>query len=341
MSPSSTQSTQTLAASWQRNGTIDLINKELPPIAPGQVLVKVAASGLCGTDLHICRGETPHAAQKVIIGHELSGYIHAIGENTVTGLKVGDLVAVDPNIHCHACTYCRNAKPHLCQAPQAIGVTTDGGMSQYVNVPVSAAYKVPEGVSAEVASLAEPLSCVVHAVDMGNITSGSHVIVLGAGPIGTMTVALAVSSGARVTVVDPHESRRKVAKETFGAAVTLTPAEAKDIKESFDVVFECVGKPEAMQQAVDMAKAGGTIVWVGVAKTEDRVSISPFEVYRRELTIKSSYTNHFSMERALNLLANDQIDWSQLISHTYSLEQFDTAWKVFQSKTGMKICVKP
>jgi threonine dehydrogenase-like Zn-dependent dehydrogenase len=156
-----------------------------------------------------------------------------------------------------------------------------------------------------------------------------------------MTVALAVSSGARVTVVDPHESRRKVAKETFGAAETLTLTEAKDIKESFDVVFECVGRPEAMEQAVDMAKAGGTIVWVGVAKIEDRVSISPFEVYRRELTIRSSYTNHFSMDRALNLLATDRIDWSKLISHTYSLEQFETAWEVFQSKVGIKICVKP
>jgi L-iditol 2-dehydrogenase len=294
-----------------------------------------------GTDMHICHGETPHAANKVVIGHELSGYVHAIAEGTVTDLKVGSLVVIDPNIPCHACTYCHNAKPHLCTSPQAIGVTTDGGMAQYVPVPVSAAYLVPDTVSPETACLAEPLSCVIHAVDMGNIKSGDRVAILGAGPIGIMALCLALSSGARVTMVDPNESRRKQAKETFGAYESLHPDDTKDMSACFDVVFECVGRPQTMEQAVELGKAGSTIVWVGVARTDARVSISPFEVYRRELTIRSSYTNHFSMERAVNILADAQSPWSKIITHTYSLEEFDQAWDTFKSAVGMKVCVKP
>ncbi|KAJ2962801.1 hypothetical protein NQZ79_g2042 [Umbelopsis isabellina] len=338
--PTSSPSTF-LAASWQKHGSIDLIQKDMPAIKSGQVLVKVAASGLCGTDMHICQGETPHAAEKVVIGHELSGYVHAIGEGTQTDLKTGSLVAIDPNIPCHACTYCRNAKPHLCKAPQAIGVTTDGGMAQYVVVPASAAYPVPDNVSPETACLAEPLSCVIHAVDMGNIKSGDHVAILGAGPIGIMALCLAISSGARVTVVDPNEARRKQAKEVFGAYAALHPDETKDMSECFDVVFECVGRAQTMEQAVALGKFGSTIVWVGVARTDARVSISPFEVYRRELTIRSPYTNHFSMERAINILANEQSEWSKIISHTFSLQEFDEAWKTFKSAVGMKVCVKP
>jgi len=330
-----------LAASWQKNGSIDLIQKEMPAIKAGQILVKVAASGLCGTDMHICQGETPHAAEKVVIGHELSGYVHAIADGTVTDLKTGSLVAIDPNIPCHACTYCRNSKPHLCIAPQAVGVTIDGGMAQYVAVPASAVYVVPDHVSPETACLAEPLSCVVHAVDMGNIQSGNTVAILGAGPIGIMALCLALNSGARVTMVDPNDSRRKQAKEVFGAYESLHPDETKDLFACFDVVFECVGRPQTMEQAVDLGKPGSTIVWVGVARTDARVSLSPFEVYRRELTIRSSYTNHFSMERAVNILANGKSDWAKIITHTYPLEEFDKAWETFKSAVGMKVCVQP
>ncbi|KAG0174660.1 hypothetical protein DFQ28_005256 [Apophysomyces sp. BC1034] len=332
-------------ASWQELGAIQLIQKAVPVLKPGEVLVKVAASGICGTDLHICRGETPHASEKVVIGHEFSGFVEDVHQDTKTSLSVGDLVAVDPNVPCNACTFCRTKKYHLCTDLFCIGVTTDGGMSQYVAVPVTATFKVPSHVSPQVASLAEPLSCVVHAVDMGEVKSGDSVLVIGAGPIGMMTMALCSTGGARVTVIEPNAMRRGKAVKIFGAAEAKAPGElvpGDGTKgDGFDVVFECVGRPNTMEDALKFAKAGGTVVWVGVAKTDARVSVSPFDVYRRELTIRSTYTNPFGMERAVRILADGKIDWSALVSHVFPLGEFQNAWEVFLAGTGLKVCITP
>ncbi|KAI7861559.1 chaperonin 10-like protein [Spinellus fusiger] len=332
-------------ASWQTLGSISVIKKDVPELKKGYVLVKVAASGICGTDLHICRGETPHASQKVVIGHEFSGHIESIHPSVKTTLAVGDLVSIDPNVPCHACTFCRNQKYHLCTDLFCIGVTVDGGMSQYVSVPIEAVFAVPSHVSPEVASLAEPLSCVVHAVDMGNIKSGDNVLIMGAGPIGMMALGLCSNNGARVTIIEPNEMRRELARTVFHAAEAYAPGElipgdgAKG--DGYDVVFECVGRPETMEQAVQFAKAGGTIVWVGVAKTDARVTVSPFDVYRKELTIRSTYTNPYGMDRAIKILADGKVNWSALVTHTFTLDQFDEAWKVFLTGTGLKVCIKP
>ncbi|KAI9004886.1 chaperonin 10-like protein [Phycomyces nitens] len=332
-------------ASWQKLGSIDIIQKKLPTIKAGEVLVKVAASGICGTDLHICRGETPHASQKVVIGHEFSGHIAAVHEHSKTNLAIGDLVSIDPNIPCNACSFCRNKKYHLCNDLFCIGVTVDGGMSEYVAVPITAVYSVPSHVTPEVACLAEPLSCVVHAVDMGEIKSGDRVLIIGAGPIGMMALALCSTGGAHVTVIEPNNMRREMAVSIYkaNAAVApgvLTPGDGAK-GEGFDVVFECVGRPETMSQAVQFAKAGGIVVWVGVAKTDARVSISPFDVYRKELTIRSTYTNPFGMDRAVKILADEKVDWKSLVTHSFPLQEFDEAWKVFLAGTGLKVCIKP
>ncbi|KAI8100066.1 chaperonin 10-like protein [Halteromyces radiatus] len=332
-------------ARWEKEGSITVTTTLIPKLRPGELLIKVAASGLCGTDMHICHGETPHASKNVVIGHEFSGYVEAIHPDTITTLTLGQLVAIDPNMPCNACTYCRNRKYHLCPNLSCIGVSIHGGMSQYVAVPVRAAVPVPSNVPADVASLAEPLSCVVHAVDLGEIKTGDQVLVIGAGPIGLMTMALCATGGARVTVIEPNEMRRKNALDIFGASAAYAPGDlvpGDTLKgEGFDVVFECVGRAQTMTDALTFAKAGATVVWVGVAKTDATVTVSPFDVYRRELTIRSTYTNPYGMERAVNILADGKIQWKQLISHKFTLEQFDQAWAVFRDGQGMKVCVTP
>lgn len=254
-------------------------------------------------------------------------------------------MSIDPNMPCNQCTFCRNQKYHLCYNLFCIGVTVDGGMSQYVAVPARAVIAVPSNVTPEVASLAEPLSCVVHAVDQGKIKTGDSVLVIGAGPIGLMTIALASISGGRVTVIEPSEMRRQKALEVFGAsevyAPGILPAVDGTLGEGYDVVFECVGRPNTAEDAVSFAKAGGTVVWVGVAKVEDRVSISPFDIYRKELTITSTYTNPYGIDRAVKVLAENRVDWGSLVSHSFKLSEFDDAWKVFLAGTGLKIVIKP
>ncbi|KAJ1856408.1 hypothetical protein GGH12_002110 [Coemansia sp. RSA 1822] len=331
-----------LVASWETVGSISMVSKPTPTLKPGDVLVRVAASGICGTDLHICKGETPHARNNVTIGHEFSGYVEAIHAETTTTAKIGDLVAIDPNVPCNKCTFCRTLKYHLCLNLWCIGVTCDGGMAKYVAVPASAIY-VTAGISPEVASLAEPLSCVVHAVDTGSVKSGDRVLVIGAGPIGLMVTALCASGGAHVTVAELNATRRTAATE-FGASVVT---ERVDIGGDpiqgygFDVVFECVGLAATMSEALEYARAGGTIVWVGVATPTALVSVSPFTVYRRELTIKSTYTNPFGMERAVRILCDNKVNWANLISHTFALTEFDAAWAVFVKNSGLKVCIKP
>jgi threonine dehydrogenase-like Zn-dependent dehydrogenase len=281
----------------------------------------------------------------VVIGHEFSGYVQEIHPDALTSVKVNDLVSIDPNMPCNQCAFCRNKKYHLCNNLFCIGVTVDGGMSQYVSVPARAVIAVPSNVTPEVAALAEPLSCVVHAVDKGHIKTGDTALVIGAGPIGLMTTALASMNGARVTVIEPTEYRRKTAIESFGASEAYAPGELKPVDgvlgEGYDVVFECVGRSQTAEMAVSFAKAGGNVVWIGVAKVEDRASISPFEIYRKELTITSTYTNPYGIDRAVKILSEDRIDWTKLISHSFKLQDFEKAWEVFLGGTGLKVVVTP
>ncbi|KAJ8661990.1 chlorophyll synthesis pathway protein BchC [Lichtheimia ornata] len=340
MAPSTTMK----VASWETTGTISTVDKQIPELKPGYILVRVTASGICGTDLHICKGETPHATHKVTIGHENAGFVEQIHPDTVTTVKQGDLVAIDPNIPCHACTFCRNKKYHLCPKLICLGVSVNGGMAKYMAAPAEAVFPVPQSVGPVTASLAEPLSCVIHAVDTGSIKTGDQVLVMGAGPIGLMTLGLASLAGGRVTVVEPSKMRREKAL-AFGAAEVLDPEELKlgdpCMGDGFDVVFECVGRPQTMELAVNCAKAGGTVVWVGVAKPDVTIPVSPFNVYRRELTIKSTYTNPYGMERAIKVLAENKLDWGSLITHSFTLDQFEEAWKVFLDGSGLKVCVRP
>ncbi|KAJ2239968.1 hypothetical protein GGH97_004832, partial [Coemansia sp. RSA 475] len=296
-----------LVASWETVGSISMVSKPKPTLTAGSVLIRVAASGICGTDLHICKGETPHATHNVTIGHEFSGYVEAIHASTSTTAKLGDLVCIDPNVPCHKCTFCRTQKYHLCPHLWCIGVTCDGGMAKHVVVPASSIY-VATGIPPEVASLAEPLSCVVHAVDTGCVKSGDRVLVIGAGPIGLMVTALCANGGAHVTVAELNKMRRTAATEFGASEVTERVDIGGDPVEGygFDVVFECVGLAATMGQALECARAGGTVVWVGVARPDALVSVSPFTVYRRELTIKSTYTNPFGMERAVRILLDNK-----------------------------------
>ncbi|KAJ2232632.1 hypothetical protein H4R99_001707 [Coemansia sp. RSA 1722] len=331
-----------ISASWEKLGSIDLVEKPLPTLKPGEVLVRVAASGICGTDQHICNGETPHATNNVTIGHEFSGHIQEIHPETQTPLAIGDLVAIDPNIPCYQCTYCRTKKYHLCAHLRCIGVTCDGGMASYVAVPSTAVYKT-RGIPPEVACLAEPLSCMVHAVNVGQVKNSDRVLVIGAGPIGLMVTALCATSGAVVDVCDINEMRRLKALEFGAASITDKVNVGGDpvLGFGYDVVFECVGLATTMTASLGYAKAGGTVVWVGVAKPDAVVPVSPFDVYRRELTIKSTYTNPFGMEQAVKILCDKKVDWHKLISHTFNIKDFDKAWQVFQQNSGLKVCVKP
>lgn len=322
---------------WDRVGGITIASRPEPNASAGHVVLRVDASGLCGTDLHIAAGEYPLAKSPVVLGHEYAGTIVEVGDG-VHGWQLGDRVVVDPNIPCGGCRFCHDAKPHLCTNPQTLGVTIDGGLAQYSAVPVSRIYRVPDGLSMTAAALTEPLACALHAVDRANLRAGDTAIVLGAGPIGLLCAALLKTAGAsQVLVSDPQGARRARVAEFGGEP--LTPDQVPNGEA--DVVLECVGRSDTMLAATTAVRAGGTVVWVGVAPPEATVPVNPYDIFRREITIRGTYTNPFTMDRSLAILQSGDIPWERLITHTLPLAQFPEAWDTHARSLGLKVCVEP
>lgn len=322
---------------WPGGERVEVENREIPSPGPGELKIGVEASGLCGTDLHIAAGEYPFATTGVTLGHEFSGTVVEVGPG-VPAFEPGDRIVVDPNIPCRVCAYCHSSRPHLCENPQALGVTLNGGLSEYAVLPATQAYHVPEGLPPEAAALTEPLACVLHAVDLGGLRPGERALVLGAGPIGVLCSMLLVAAGAsEVLVSEPNPNRKEIVR-----GVGAVPVEPDEISGSVaDRVFECVGRPETMSAAVEAARPGGTVMWVGVSPPDAEVPVKPYDVFRRELTIRGSYTNPYVMDRALALLASGRLDWQNVVTHRFPLDEFGDAWTVHSEGLGLKVCVRP
>lgn len=322
---------------WEQGEGAVLEDREVPSPGPGELRVAVEASGICGTDVHIVSGEYPLAHTGVTLGHEYAGSVVEVGPD-VEAFSVGDRVVMDPNIPCRVCTYCHNSRPHLCLNPQGLGVSRNGGLAEYSVVPVGQAYKVPDELSSEAAALTEPLACALHAVDLSDVRPGVDALVLGAGPIGLLCADLLVTAGAAsVLVSEPNPGRRERVRE-----VGAEPIDPESISEAqADVVMECVGIVQTMKAAVGAARPGATVMWVGVAGPDTEVAVKPYDVFRKELTIRGSYTNPYVMERSLALLASGRINWETVITHRYSLDDFDQAWEAHREGAGLKVSVQP
>ena len=322
---------------WPGTQGVEVEDRDVPSPGPEELKIRVEASGLCGTDLHIAAGEYPFAKKGVTLGHEFTGTV-VEGGSEVIGFGVGDRIVIDPNVPCRTCRYCHDGRPHLCENPQALGVTLDGGLSETAVLPATQAFRVPENVPPEAAALTEPLACVLHAVDLGGLRPGERALILGAGPIGILCSMLLVAAGASEVLVSEPNPARKERLEKIGA----TPIDPDSVSENMaDRVFECVGRPETMRAAVEAARPGGTVMWVGVAPPDAEVPVKPYDIFKRELTIRGSYTNPYVMDRALALLASGRLDWRNVVTHRFSLDQFDDAWTVHSEGAGLKVCVQP
>jgi 2-desacetyl-2-hydroxyethyl bacteriochlorophyllide A dehydrogenase len=326
-----------LSVVWEEKGKVSVQERPIHQPKSDEVLIKVNACGLCGTDLHIVSGEFTGALPGVVIGHECSGTIMEIGSE-VKAFQVGDRVAVDPNRACGTCSYCLDGRVHLCRNMVGLGSHRDGTLRQFATLSQTQCVRIPSGLDDQIASLAEPLACVLHAIDRARIAIGYPVIVIGAGPIGLMAAHLARLQGASdVTVIEANETRVDRAR-TLGFACRV-PDEGE--AELADYVFECAGNARAMEYALKVAKPGGTVVWVGVAAPDAEVRVRPFDVFRRELSILGSFVNPHTTRRAVETLANGSVDWRSLISHSFSLSDFAEAWRLHSSGQGIKICLRP
>ena len=251
---------------------------EVPDPTPGprEVVVEVAACGLCGTDLHILQGEFAPKLP-IVPGHEFAGEVVGVGTR-VTEVAVGDRVAVDPSLYCYECRYCRTGHNNLCERWAAIGVTTAGGAAQYALAPVANCVKLPEHVRTEDAALVEPLSCAVRGYDVLRSRLGAHVLIYGSGTMGLMMLELAKRTGAAsVDVVDVNPARLETARGLGVSASAANPDEL-DRPQGWDLVVDATGNAAAIQDGLDRVAKAGTFLQFGVADYATRVTIEPVMV---------------------------------------------------------------
>ena len=306
---------------------IFVMEKEIPEPGPGEVLIQVMASGICGTDLHIYRGEYL-GDYPVIPGHEFSGIVTAAGRQ-VTRFKVGDRVAVEPNIACDNCVHCLNNRQNFCLNWQAIGVTLPGGMEQYVTAPEKAVFSIGN-LPYEQAAFMEPLSCVVHGVERARIDLGDKVAILGAGPIGDLILQMARLQGAaQITVLENNPGRAELAHQ-LGADHVVDRME--DLQpDTYDVVIDATGVISVMNRAIDFARHGGTVLLFGVPPSGKKMEFEAFKIFRKGLTLLSSYTSVRNSFQAVNLLQTGQVRVEALISHRLPLKELARALKMIES----------
>lgn len=327
------------AAQIHEPNHLTIIDLPAPEPAEDELLIQVMASGICGTDIHIFRGEYL-GAYPVIPGHEFSGVVSAVGKK-VTRFKPGDRVAVEPNIACDNCYNCLNNRQNFCLNWQAVGVTRPGGMAQYVTAPEKACFDIAD-LPFEAGAFVEPLSCVLHGMQRLGASLGDKLLILGAGPIGCLLLQVARLQGAaEVTVAEKNPSRLE-ASLTYGADRLYLSLDELP-KDAFNAVIDATGALPVLSRSLDFARPGGKILWFGVPPSGKSTPIEPFTVFRKGLTVLSSFTSVRNSTQALDLLRSGRINTAGLVSHRLPLEQFQRGIELIEGgEPGvMKVQIKP
>jgi 2-desacetyl-2-hydroxyethyl bacteriochlorophyllide A dehydrogenase len=318
---------------------IRIENFEDPTPGDRDVIVKVAAVGICGTDLHILEGEFAPTLP-IIPGHEMAGEVVALGAK-VTELKIGDLVAIDPSLHCGECFYCKRARGNLCENWGALGVSVAGAAAEFLKTPVKNCYKLPESVKVEDAGLIEPLSCAVRGFDVLPRIPGSDYLIYGSGTMGLMMMEMAKRNGAAsVSIVDPNKEKLKTA-QILGVDHLGANADEFEKARGWDVVIDCTGVIPAIKDGLKRVMPGGTFLQFGVANEQAKVEIEPFWIYNKEINILGSMAVLHSFGRAVELFAAGVIDPNVFISHRFGLDEYKHGLEIFKSGASRKVTIEP
>jgi|SRR5262245_48038650 len=313
-----------------------------PRVDADQVLVRVAAAGLCGTDYSIWTGDRAVAYPRVM-GHEFLGTVVAAAPG-VDRVRVGGRVVVEPNYSCGRCPLCREGNRNLCLQRTAVGIDVDGGFAELACVPARCAWPIPSGLGDEDALLAEPLAVVVRAVDRAVPLAGETAAVLGAGTLGLLALQVLRARGARVLVVS-RSGRRFGLARALGAEATHeagqgaadTAARGFSGREGVDLVIETAGTAEAVSQALALVRPGGRVVLTGLPHESTPVSF--FTVVRREVTITGSMIYQDEFPEAVRLLAQGLVQGRPLITHRFSLDAIGEAFGAHRDPASIKVAI--
>lgn len=310
-----------------------------PVTGDGQVVVRVGACGICGTDLHIADGEFPPTPYPIVPGHEFSGEIVAVGKGVPGGWRTGERVAVDPSLFCGHCDPCRAGHGNLCSNWGATGDTVDGAFAEYVAVPAANCHRMPDSMTWQQGALVEPVSCAVHGLRRIGVEPGERFLVIGAGTMGLLIQQLLQSGGATVTVVDRNPDRLPLAARLGATATASDTGHLAD--ERFDAAVDCTGAAPAIEAAFDALRRGGRLLIFGVAPESARARLSPFRIYNDELTIVGSMAVLHSYGAALNILSSGAIDTAAMLTHALPLSEFGKALDLMRHAAGVKVQVLP
>jgi L-iditol 2-dehydrogenase len=321
---------------------LELVQMDKPEIGADDILVRVRACGICGSDVHGLDGSTGRRIPPLVMGHEAAGVVELVGSG-VKDLAPGDRVTFDSTIYCGQCAFCGRGDVNLCDNRMVLGVSPGeyrrhGAFAEFVSVPRRIVYRLPDSLSYEQAALIEAASVAVHAVNISNVTLGDRAVVIGSGMIGVLTVqALRAAGCAHVIVVDPVESRLKMAVDS-GATETRTLAAGIA---NADVVIECVGANESVQAAIACARKGGTVTLVG--NVTPRVEIPLQAVVSRQLRLQGSCASNGEYPAVIELMARGIIRVDSLISAVAPLKEgaqwFDRLYR--REGNLMKVILQP
>jgi L-iditol 2-dehydrogenase len=330
-------------------GDLRLEEAPRPTPGPGEVLLRVAAVGVCGSDVHYYReGRIGDAivTDPLILGHEFSAWVAELGPSTGpaegSGLVAGQLVSVDPGISCGTCEPCQHGNPNLCPNVRFCGTPPiDGVFAEYVVMPAANCYPLPQGAGAVEGALLEPLGIAIHSVDLAHLKPGQTVAVLGAGPIGLLVAAVARAAGAgTVYMTEPLAHRRQFALDyaAHGMAVAdaaLNPDDSDVVAEilrltdgrGVDVVFEAAGAADTPQQAVDVACAGGRVILIGIP-SDDTLTLKASAARHKGLVIKPIFRMQHTYPRAIRLVQTGMVDVKSLATHLFPLDRIAEAFEL-------------
>ncbi len=291
-----------------------------PSPGPGEVLVRVKASGLCHTDIEVMRCNYGTSTFPIVPGHEFAGEVAECGAG-VTGLSIGDRVVVDPNLECGNCRACRRGWTHLCESLGAYGVTADGGFAEYCAVRADAVHAIGDTSFAE-AALTEPVGCVLNGLSPLRNRLVERAIVFGTGPMGLLLGLVLKSRGTpEVVMVDRLEDRLRMAESVGLRAVADGAGEMDGLKASCDLAIDASGVPAVVEQLPEYVGAGGAMLVFGVSPPDARIAVSPFDLFRRQLSFFGTHSLNHNIPEALQSLSAIGGSAKAVISHQVTFEE--------------------
>ncbi|RGY97841.1 galactitol-1-phosphate 5-dehydrogenase [Clostridium sp. AM58-1XD] len=329
-------------------GYTEFMYTDVPTPVPGpdEVLIRLKACSICGSDIHGCQGRGGRRLPPIIMGHEASGIVARIGIN-VKNFHEGDRVTFDSTEYCGCCDNCRNGMTNLCNRRKIVGVSCtdykkDGAMAEYIAVKAHTLYRIPDSVTFEEACLIEPLAVGLHAVKLSGMTKGRSAVIIGDGTIGLMTLQAARAAGAEHIILVGMQDGRLAAASGLSRVTVINNSDGTALEQVMrltnhkgaDIIYDAAGLTKTMEDAFSFVKTGGTIVCIG--NTSAVVNFPLQDCIVRQIRVLGSYSSAGEYSPGLELIQKGLVDLSPFTRQTYPLSQGEEAFRLLMDgKSGV------